>query len=230
MKHIFYLIIIFIFSVGCDNKPKMTKEEQRVEDSLVKALNYQILNRDRINDSIAKAEQDKVIGEIEFGMSKKAGEKALNEFIEKSERKVFENSNYTKPFIGNYEFDKYGTYGFYENDELYMFKIKGVDIEYNKLETDVQYQLDYIREVIELKYGEPYLSYSFPKSYDIDDEKDYTCSIWKVGTKEIIIQIDEEGTDYSVDVLIYQPKVLEKISEKRRAEEFKQAEKAKNTF
>ncbi len=230
MKYICYFGILCLFALGCNNKPKMTVEEQRVEDSLVKAGNYRIINRDRIRDSIANAEQNKVIGEIEFGMNKEIGEMKVAKFFEQSQRKRFESSTYTSSYIGNYEFNKRKTFDYYEDGKLYMFKIKGVKIPYQKLETEVRYQLDKILEVIELKYSEPYLTYPYPKSYEIDDDKDYTCAIWRIGTKEILITIDEEGTDYTVDVNIYQPNILDSIYNKQRRKELEKTEKAKEIF
>ncbi|OIQ22167.1 MAG: hypothetical protein BM557_01985 [Flavobacterium sp. MedPE-SWcel] len=192
---------------------------------------------DKRKDSISKVintviitDEHKVISDINFGDDKNIVTQKLKQFVKKSERTKFKNYDGKYPFIGDYEFSDYYFDDRYYNNKLYYLIIKGRNIDYDKYKTELRSQLESIKSVIELKYGKPSLNKGLPKMYDIDEEYYYTAYSWRLGAKKIDILIDEEGVDYRVDLRIYQPEILNKVSEERKAKEKETVESAKEVF
>ena len=229
-----YIIVIFsILAFSCTNKTKITeaqKQEKIIADSIadVNSKKAQIAQEKR--DSILDIEQMKVIGDIEFLMSETETKEKIKEFIKKSERTKYSNSDLKYPFIGNYEFSEFGMKGSYNNDKLYMLKITGSGVSWEKYENKIPKELAYIKQVIELKYGEPEINRDIPQRYLINEDENYLIYSWQVGVKSINIVIHDSGQFYKVNVIIYLPSVAKMINERNQQMEKNVSESDKDVF
>lgn len=233
MNRLYYLGIFTIMIFSCNQKTELNQAELNkkiIADSIAEQKVQEERVAQKIKDSIFNAEQDKVIDNILFMISEKEAKEKITEFVEKSKRTKYSNSDDKYPFIGNYEFRDYGNNGFYYNDKLYMFKIKGKYISWEKYDSEVPKQLGYIKNVIELKYGEPTYSIDIPERYRIDNDKSYVIYSWSIGVKQIDIRLSDEGTYYRINVLIYLPTVVEMITNENEQREKIKSEKDKNVF
>lgn len=233
------LLILLVYSVyGCKIENKEKTLQNKVNDSISKQKkminrkNDSILKQEKItkrkNDSTIKIEQEKVIGNIEFGMSEKEGEKEISKFTESSKKRKYSNSDLKYSFIGNFEFST--TKGFYYEDKLHMFKIMGVSIPWVDYSQRIEQEYNNIRKILQLRYGEPNNTTSFPKSYELEGKTNYTLDSWTIGDKKIRIFIDNSRTYYSIDILIFKPKISRIINYYNTLERSAEIEKGKNAF
>ena len=235
MKQITLLLITLIF-LSCGNSEK--QQSKKVQEKIVRAKknSVELVKKNRLDsitkvkDSILEIEQMKAIGDIKFFMSEKETKEKISEFIKKSERTKYSNSDSKYPFIGNYEMHYNGLKGYYKNDKLYKLKITGNYIEWEKYETKVPKELGYIKQVIELKYGEPEFSKDIPQRYLINNNEIYLIYSWQVGVKSINVVIEDVGLYYKVNVLIYLPSVIKMINKQNQQIEKNITESDKNAF
>jgi len=233
MSKIYIFIFFPIFVFSCTNKTKITeaqKQEKIIADSIadVNSKKAQIAQQKR--DSILDIEQMKAIGDIEFLMSEIETKEKIKEFIKSSQRTKYSSSDLKYPFIGNYEFSEFGMEGFYNNDRLYMLKITGSGVGWEKYENKIPKELAYIKQVVELKYGEPKITKEIPQRYLINEDENYLMYSWQVGVKSINIVIHDSGQFYRVNVIIYLPSVAKMINEQSQQMQKNMSESDKDVF
>ena len=142
MKIFIYLFICFFMvfqSCGDSNQKKLNKEKIRINDSIEKVRQVQILKEQTTKDSIAKVEQDKVIGEITFGITKEQFELKRKEFLEQTKfvrRLHLDGTNYYGNKMGSYSFRYLN--GAYYNNKLYFAHVYGNSIHYEKYNTELK--------------------------------------------------------------------------------------------
>jgi len=160
-------------------------------------------------DSIAKAEQDKVIGEITFGVSEKEFEKRRNEFLKQTEYiEVVTVSGYEFKGnrIGSYRFDR--LQGRYHNDNLYFTRIIGSSIHYEKYDSELKPEAQSIYNIFTKdKYGLPSEENIIPEWHRLQKGYYYTFAIWEVGTKTIKLSIQDNGIYHKINVDIFRPEI-----------------------
>jgi hypothetical protein len=232
MSKIYIFIFFSILAFSCTDKAKITEaqKQEKIADSIAD-VNYEkekIAQQKR--DSILDIEQMKAIGDIEFLMNETETKEKIKEFIKSSERTKYSNSDLKYPFIGNYEFSEFGMKGFYHNDKLYMLKITGSGVSWEKYESKIPKELAYIKQVIELKYGEPEINREIPQRYLINEDENYLMYSWQVGVKSINIVIHDSGQFYRVNVIIYLPSVAKMINEQSEQMQKNMSESDKDVF
>lgn len=229
---ILLLLSLFISFGSCGVKKQKIQEakEKAIKDSIENVRIIEERREKEIKDSIARIEQEKVIGDIVFGINEKEASKKISAFIKNSSRTKYSDSDLTYPFIGNYEFSPYGSRGYYYDDKLYMLVIQGQVISWDDYENEVPREVRYITDVIKLKYGEPSTRNSIPERYNLEKGDKFLLNSWTVGTKQIDVRLSDSETYYSVDLYIYQPKIVEKRNQENRNAEKATTEKDKNIF
>ncbi|WP_394749573.1 hypothetical protein [Spongiimicrobium salis] len=228
------LFIVVIFSiVNCKESEKQNIDEVKAlkrADSIAK-VEYLIKEKNRIRlDSIERVEQDKVIGEVRFMMSEAVAKEKIAKFIEESSRQKFSNYDEKYPFIGNYEFSDFKVEGRYDDDKLYSLSLDGAFISWENFETKVPQQINYLKDVIQRKYGLPDDEKHIPKSFQMKEDSEYEICSWNVGKKKITITVEDSGTFYNVNLHIYLPAKIEALKKARLIREDKISEESKDVF
>ncbi|WKZ58835.1 MAG: hypothetical protein QY309_13260 [Cyclobacteriaceae bacterium] len=222
------LAIIFIIQLSCnsDSKRQQEKAEQRrafTQDSL-KRVNEE--RQRKIKDSLILIEQDKVIGDVKFTMTKKVAKNEILKFKKSIERKPPGSTYMSYYYIGEYE--SFQILDFYHEDKLYYLLIQGTPILWEKYDFEVPNQVKFISDVIEQKYGKPTISNEVEPRHKLQSGYSYLIKQWDVGRKRIKISIDNNTTSYMVNLTIYQPDIESKINSERLRKEQESTKKAKD--
>lgn len=230
-----YLIIAIIgmLTLSCNQPNKKSNDkidQKQIEQDSTTLLNIEKKKREKKKrDSILIIEQNKVIGEIRFGMTKNEVNTMIKRFRKKNRRPdKFLGKPYYDDFIGEYEY--FQMTGFYDEGKLYELYIQGVLTDWEDFDRDVSRQTKYISNVIKQKYGEPDLHYDIEPRYKLNKGYSYLISRWIVGTKTIEVRLQDNGTNYPINVSIFLPEVRKKIENKKNQEEKESTEKAKDVF
>ena len=103
-------------------------------------------------------------------------------------------------------------------------------IEWKYLDTELKEQVKHIYNVITPKYGKPNLSYEILASYQMNEDYSYLIYQWKIGKKEIEIRVEDTGSYYRVNVLIFLADIEKLLREKEKLKEKEQTDSAKEIF
>ncbi|MDN5203292.1 hypothetical protein QQ008_18025 [Fulvivirgaceae bacterium BMA10] len=151
MKKNVYLIIPLFLTLSCN---LITKESNNSNDSLAEANEKKLLADNARQDSITKIEQEKVLGDIIFGLKKNKVSNLLNEFKRKNRKsQVIAGTAFYDDYIGNFRVGIYRDY--YYQGKLYMLVINGMPISWENFDLEVKKNVDWISDIIETKYGKP---------------------------------------------------------------------------
>jgi hypothetical protein len=178
-------------------------------------------------DNIITVEQNKVIGDVVFGISFEEFQKRKKQFMEKTKNVDWVGSSghkFYKQNIGDYDF--IDVYGGFHNEKLYMVDVEGDLIHYDKYDVEMPRQVEAIQLPYIEKYGEPNIHFEIPKWHTMDKGYTYLVSSWVVGTKKIELRIKPDGSYNRLLVRIFQPKVVEQIKQEK---EIKRNEEVKKT-
>jgi hypothetical protein len=180
LKHLvkYLYIIALLISFSCCNNNKAAKP----------AISQAPLKR-----SYTSAQQQKVISDINFGISKKQFERQYKKFL-KSKKCI---SGCT---IGKFEYFK--EYPKFKNDQLYYLEFANVGVKHNGISQLIPEILNDAYHAVRLEYGEPNSSHSL--SSWTKGEK-FTVYKWKIGEKIIEIVVVRINMDLGVKLLIYKP-------------------------
>lgn len=176
-----------------------------------------------VKDSINAVEQEKVIGEITFGMSKKQARQKLEKFrrTNKDKRGIYHK-------IGEYQY--LSVSDLYQKGKLYSIKIEGAPIDWEYFKSDVPDQIEKITRIIKEKYGDPSKQYELMPRYRLEKNYTYLINQWDVGKKRIEVRVSDNGTSYSVDVAIYIPSIRDQVELDAVKKDIESAQKAKDVF
>jgi len=83
-----------------------------------------------------------------------------------------------------------------------------------------------IFEVFYHKYGIPNLEHSLPEWHATKKGYWYLVSLWKIGSKNVELRVEDNGVYYYLQVVIYQPAIEEKIKNEKIEKEKESAKKA----
>lgn len=222
-------MIFMLLILSCKEKVMNDAEIDRIDKIADSIVNSENENK-KMPDSIVLTEQEKVIGNINFGDSEKETKKNLEDFIKKSKRKEYSNSPFLDCFIGNYKFSEYGIYGLYDKSKLYLLHIYGNPIHYDEYESEIPRQIEFLKSVISEKYKEPHTNNTIPEISATKKGYSYKIYSWNIGTKRIEILLKDRGVYYSVDIEIYQPNIVEILENAQLEENKNMTNKDKNTF
>ncbi len=195
------MLAITLF-MACTNEPK-SKEEAKVIDST------------KIKDSLAKAEsikkeENKVLGNITFGVSETQFEQDLAKFKSTLAHNEFE----TVFVIGDYIVSDIK--GSFDNHKLYKLTTSGDFVPYQRYKEELLPQVEILKDLIAKSYGAPHSGTGAPAGNSIEKGYSYLAYSWKIGSKTIEIRVTNRDLYYTADLKIYQPKV-EALIEKREA-------------
>ncbi len=166
MKHLL-AIFIGILAFSCNQPKKNSNQENKIkhlEQDSITAMEDEHARIEKIRkDSIIAIEQDKVIGNIMFGMTKKDVRTKIEKFRKENRRpnKVL-GKPYYDDFIGEYEY--FQILDYYYEGKLYELNINGYLTNWEKYDSEVPRQIRYITDVIIQKYGDPDLHYTLNKA------------------------------------------------------------------
>lgn len=175
-----------------------------------------IIDSAKLRDSLdrielAKADEKKVIGDIEFGIT----EKVFNKQSDKFRKSSFQKSDVLSPYhIGEYKFSDLN--GRFDDKKLYSVTLKGRYIHYDDYKSELLHQVDFLKTMLNKKYGEPTSGDGAPPWHRTDNGYSYLAYSWGIGTKTIAIRVTDRELYYTVDLEIYQPDI-EELIEKREA-------------
>ena len=212
-----------------DAKTNTLKQEQIRRDSLqsIRLEKKRIAKMEK--DSINSVEEKKVIGPINFGITKSEFNKQYDKFKKTTvkDREVA-NVTLTDYFIGEYQ---YGTiHDMYDDDKLHSVIIRGYPILFEYYDTKAPQQVYKIKEVISKKYSDPIMSRPIKKRYELNSGYSVLVEKWEVGNKEIEIRVSSSGSSYGVDVHIFRSDVINKIEKQKLEDSNEDLEKAKDVF
>ena len=164
----------------------------------------------KYSDSFINAEQNKLIGELRFGMNKNEAEKEIVKFHKNNERG-------NKYFIGNFEYQSFG--GWYDDsDRLYGIEISS-PMKFPDDNFMIRFQVDEITSLIHKKYGDAdYDTFGYfkidsllnkvPNSYDI------ILKEWTIGKKKIEMHLWQAGLQ-GIRIIIKLPELPNLNNEKK---------------
>ena len=182
-----------------------------------------------IYDSLIHVEQNKVIADVRFGMSKNEVEPKLEIFRKQCRKPSKEfGKDVFNYFIGNFQFLSIDEN--YSNGKLYGIYIIGQIIDYKDLDTKLQKQVSAIVDIIKQEYGAFSDSSLIPADYQMKEGNSYLLYKWNIGKKEIDIDITDEESYYHIDIYIFDTHIMNKINEKELLKEIDNTKSAKEVF
>ena len=221
-KFTFILFTILLFSC---------KEKEMTDSEMNKFLDSLDLEDKNINTrKYSIQDENKVIDSIQFGNSQKEFKLKFEKFITKNKRKKSSILIDNEPYIGNYKFTECCFVDLYDDNKLYYLQLRGYPISWENYNTEIEQQINYLKEVIIQQYGNPTKSFEIKNRIDVEKGFTYLVSSWSIQTKRIEIRISTIGTSYSVDLFIYKSDVYEKIEAEEKVETEEATNKAKNTL
>ncbi len=233
MKHLLMIIVLGVIAYGCNqpnkNKKQKNESKQLEQDSITAVKVEQARIEKARQDSIIAIEQNKVVGDIMFGMQKNEVKSKIEKFRNENRRPdKFLGKPYYDYFIGEYEY--FQILDYYYDGKLYELNINGNPTNWEKYDSEVPRQIRYITDVISQKYGDPDLHYELEPRYKLQKGYTYLINRWNIGKKRIEIRVSDNGTSYPVNVEIFLPEVREKINNEKEQQEKESANKAKEVF
>lgn len=220
---------IIVSSCGFNTKKEQEqielKRQTHKQDSLKRL--YEDKKR-KVQDSIVLVEQDKVIGNIKFGTTKGITKKEIDKFKKQYTKKAPGYSYLTYIYIG--EFQAMQILDFYYDNKLYYLLIQGGTILWEKYDSEIPRQVQFINDIIEQKYGKAHISNEIEPRHRLQHGYSYLIKRWDIGKKRIEIRIEDISTSYNVNVEIFQPEIEAKINSEKEKKEKESTEKAKEVF
>ncbi|MEJ7826882.1 MAG: hypothetical protein WKF91_01755 [Segetibacter sp.] len=172
----------------------------------------------KYSDSLIKNEENKALGDINFGMSEKEVKKLIDKFKDNNKRphKILDEVFYDY-FIGNFEFST--IWDFYHNKKLYQLTVLGDLIMWDNYSKEVSDKISSISNVLSQKFGEPDEEKPIPQSYQMEKGFTYLIKAWNIGKKRIEVRIEDNGTSYSPQAIIFDKTIQELINRQEQAKQ-----------
>lgn len=167
-------------------------------------------------------EEDKVIADLSFFISKNDFKKNEKKYLEK----IFDEK-LNKYHIGNYDAVAYATNSYFENDSLYYVEFEGQSYDIDNYEGKLIPQYNELRKIYESKYGKPIFQIiSFPRSYETNDGYKYELSRWDLGKRSISIKLAAGSTSHRINLAIFRNDINDRIKERKQKESKERQESA----
>jgi len=213
---ILVVVLAITLLMACSNEPKSTQEAA-------------IIDSTKIKDSLARAEtlkkeENKVLGNITFGVSEEQFEEDLAKF-----KSTLEHNEFKTVFvIGDYIFSDIK--GSFDNHMLYKLTTSGDFIPYQRYKEELLPQVEALKTLIFESYGEPHSGTGAPAGNSIDKGYSYLAYSWNIGRKKIEIRVTNRDLYYTADLKIYQPAVEDMIEKREADKETRTLEKANDVL
>lgn len=183
------LCLALTLLLACTNDPK-PQEEKVVTD--------RVKHKDTLTNTVfSKADENKVIGNINFGINEK-------QFVQ--EEKAFmstldHNEHQTTYAIGGYLFsDLTGKFNSNQLNELNMI---GDFIPQERYEAELLPQVEILKDLVAKKYGEAQQGAGAPAYQALKKNQSNTAYSWTIGSKVININVVNRGEFSSCDLKIF---------------------------
>jgi len=209
-------ILAITLLMACSNEPKSTqktavRDSTKIKDSLNKSEDI-------------KKEENKVLGNIVFGVSEAQFDQDLSQF-----KSTLEHNEFQSVFvIGDYIVTDIK--GSFDNHKLYKFITYGDFIPYQRYKEELLPQVEILKAMIAESYGPPQSGTGAPAEDSIEKDYSYLAYSWIIGTKKIEIRITNRDLYYSADLKIYQPQVEELIKKREADKKTRTIEKAEDVL
>ena len=123
---------------------------------------------------------------------------------------VYEGSTFYKYQIGDYEFTS--MWGAYHNDKLYFVKIKSELIKYEEYDIKMKATFEAIYKIYLNKFGKPDEFTGIPAWNTTDKGYSYEVVNWTIGIKKVVFEVEDWGTYYSLNIIIYLPEISRQVN------------------
>ena len=240
MRHFILVCTLFLvlFQSCGNNEQKLIREQQEkkdkeIRDSITLVEKVQFEKEKATKDSIISIEEQKVIGDIMFGMTEKEVKSEIKDFNKENQKLddyLFKASGkrFYDYFIGNYEYST--VRGFYYDGKLYKVMITGKPILWDYFDSEVPKNVKAISDVIKAKYGNPSTQSNILPRYQMQEHYTYLVNSWTIGVKEIQVRISDKGTSYWVNTIISMHKIEKRIEHDKIEKEKQSTQKSKDVF
>ena len=194
-----------------------------------KSSSKPVIDTVKLKDSLAKvelkkADENKVIGDIEFGITEKVFDKQSAKFIKSLTTEI--NGYVYK--LGNYQFRKIE--GSFEDSKLYRANVIGYLQHYEEYESNLIPQVETLKTMLVGKYGDPSERNGAPAWHTTQNGYSYLAYRWEIGSKTIEIRVTDRELYYTADLEIYQPKIQEAIAQRAIKKDMEIADAAKDVL
>ncbi len=196
MKIIYYLICLSI-ACSCNIHNNQSQRAEKLRQDSLKIVKQSIIN-DSIADAVKQAKAKRIelskiaYGDATFGMSLK---KALNTDAFKGGKVV--NGSILAPdkseLIGEF---RYIIWARFFEDQLYHIEIISSIIKGSKINSEFYKDADNLKDVIEIKYGEPDKINYPPNYWEFEDGTIYWMYSWNLEDKSINIGMTKSFDPY----------------------------------
>lgn len=230
-------ILIFSKRFFVFNKLDLSFRELKLDREDNEFVHYRDLKAKKVRDSLETirkdnfilAEQNKIIGDIVFGISFEEYQIMKKQFLERTKNVDWVSSDgykFYKQNIGDYEFEDIK--GYFYNEKLYRLDIEGGLISYKYYKSEMHSQVEAIQNPYEKKYGKPDTYFGIPETYKMDEGYSYSVAYWHIGTKKVDLRIEDIGSYYRLHIRISQPKVVNQIKFEEEVNKNAEQKKAKD--
>ena len=210
------LFLVTMMLMACSNEPKSNNEV---------ITNDTIQTKDSVaQPEINRVDENKALGNIEFGITNKQFEADLIKFQNTLEHNEFK----TLFVIGEYICTD--IQGSFENNKLYKLTTTGDFISYQRYKEELVPQVEILKEMIAKKYGEPHSGSGAPVINQSKKGFSYLAYSWTIGSKAIEIRVTNRDLYYSADLKIYQPEIENLIHKRESDKSTRTVEPAKDAL
>ena len=224
MKKISIFILSALLFAGCQNSSNKSSNSGQLS-----TIQMDSVKKTEVEDAKNKAiEQNKVIGGITFGITKKEFEKEKKKFFLETKYKPWTNSDIERNKIGEYKFDEIEPY--FNEGKLYKVNIKGESVHYEDYKSDLTNQAYALKKMLTGQYGEPKFTDGVPNWASTEKGYYYRAYGWEIGDKEISMRVLNNGIYYKLDLNIVLKSIESEINMKESENKDSTAEEAKKVF
>ena len=174
--------------MACSNDPK-TKDETIVADTVS-------IKDTTSTPMFSAADENKVIGNINFGIDKKQFEKDEQAFMATLDH----NEHQTTYAIGGYLFSDLS--GKFDGNKLNELNMTGDFIHQDRYEAELLPQVEILKDLVVKKYGQAQEGSGAPSYQALKKDQSNTAYSWTIGTKVININVVNRGEYSSCDLKI----------------------------
>lgn len=174
--------------MACSNDPK-TKNETVVADTVS-------IKDTTSTPMFSAADENKVIGNINFGIDKDQFKKEEQAFMATLDH----NEHQTTYAIGGYLFSDLN--GKFKGDQLNELNMTGDFIHQDRYEAELLPQVEILKDLVAKKYGQAQQGAGAPAYQNLKKDQTYTAYTWTIGTKVINVNVVNRGEYSSCDLKI----------------------------
>lgn len=192
MKNILFMLCLAFMAISCNPRKETKLPETEKQDS----------------KTFSNEDQLKVVGDINFFITKKDFEAKKEIFLEQSDNKSTTGLGY---IFGKYEFLRVD--GSFVNDSLIYVSLVGL-IYKDSFTPRFETQYNYLYSMIQQRYGDPTEKQKLPDEYELIRDKSKICDLWIIGDKYVIIKALYEYGSYFLNLDIVRMDIVGRENKK----------------